>query len=136
MFPQETYLSDFELLFSVLIAKSSPPPPDKFSLYKVDYLNYLVIIRLSLLIVNFLRVKVSTSRLLNRKYLEVIFASLNQKNILGCLTLNRQDYVTKIENILHDSSKFRNIGVESIYDKSNKIEVKIQRWIISFLNVT
>lgn len=36
--------------------------------------------------------------------------------------LDRQDYVNKVENISHDSTKYKKIVPASIWDKINKIQ--------------
>ena len=52
----------------------------------------------------------------------------------GVVILNKSDYITKMNLILDDASKFQQIGPVSTNDNTAKIEAKIQRRLLQLSN--
>ena len=48
----------------------------------------------------------------------------------GVVILNKTDYLTKMNSILNDSSKFQNIGPINDNDNTAKMEGKLQKWLL------
>lgn len=48
----------------------------------------------------------------------------------GAVILNTGDYISKMENILNDESKFTTIGPAEIYDKTSTTERKLQKFLL------
>ena len=46
------------------------------------------------------------------------------------MILNKTDYLTKMNSILNDSSKFQNIGPVNNNDNTAKLEGKLQKWLL------
>lgn len=51
------------------------------------------------------------------------------------IILNSQDYIDKMEVILYDSLKFWKIGPPIPCDDTNKIEARVQIWLLSLYNL-
>jgi len=47
--------------------------------------------------------------------------------------LNKNDYISKMESILHDETKFKNLGSSTNNDNMAKIESRIQRRLLHTL---
>ena len=52
----------------------------------------------------------------------------------GVVILNKNDYVTKMENILNDASKFECLGPAATADRTSTIETKLQNRLRELLN--
>ena len=52
----------------------------------------------------------------------------------GVVILNKSDYVSKMKNILCDTSKFTQLGPVDEFDNTAKLEAKLQRRLLKLLN--
>ena len=66
------------------------------------------------------------------KYLRLNSAIIIAKPHKGSkvVILNKIDYLTKMNSILNDSSKFLNIGPVNDNDNTVKLEGKLQKWLL------
>jgi len=75
---------------------------------------------------------------MHKECLKTIKALRSNNNILitkpdkgsGVVILNKNDYITKIESILHDETKFKTLGYSTNNDNTAKIEARIQRRLL------
>lgn len=76
--------------------------------------------------------------LMTKKCFEAIKSVRSNTNIVitkphkgsGVVILNKADYISKMDSILHDPTKFQTFGPTSTFDNTSKVEGRIQRRLL------
>ena len=79
---------------------------------------------------------------MHREHFQAIKSLRNNKDILitkpdkgsGVVILNQKDYITKMGDVLNDNSKFEKLGDVEQFDKTARLEQKLQKRLLELVN--